>query len=492
MIRLLTEHLAGLFNWVCSVSLMAAILVALIVVFQQVFKNRLKPRWLYLMWLLVIMRLILPWGPESEFSIYHWIDYSNSFYSDVQLSPDRMVGADQGATDSFTYRHVFVLIWVVGVCLLAAYTVWVNGIFALKLKRDTVAVTDTRVRELFYECKTRMGVQTSIGLVQSSQLASPALFGFLKPVLIIPHNLAGSLNDDEWRHIFLHELAHSKRNDIKVNGLMYALLIIHWFNPVLWYAYRRMRDDQEIASDALALSCLNPEQRQDYGYTLIKLLESFSQPARAMGSVNWIGHKAQLQRRMRMIKQFKAQSYRWSFLGAAIMVFISGCTLTNPPMESTSSPLASSAITSADKPAGSEQQVMPESSTKPAGAGDQLQSVADNSAQLSDSAGADSTKTEAKPQPAETRPAAADQRPMPVASTREPTAAPAASERRVPVQESRPAAAQAQKPRAVPSERQSAPAPAPRVIPAGSSVTETSPEQSRPAAPTAESAPSAR
>ncbi|MBS5910090.1 MAG: hypothetical protein KID09_05430 [Paenibacillus macerans] len=41
------------------------------------------------------------------------------------------------------------------------------------------------------------------------------------------------------KYIFLHELVHHKRKDIAVNWAMTVLLIMHWFNPVLWYAYRR-------------------------------------------------------------------------------------------------------------------------------------------------------------------------------------------------------------------------------------------------------------
>jgi bla regulator protein BlaR1 len=145
----------------------------------------------------------------------------------------------------------------------------------------------------------------------------------------MPQSLINSLHEEQLRHIFLHELAHCKRNDIAINGLMQILLIFHWFNPVLWYAYQRMREDQEIASDALALTYLDPTKRQDYGYTLIQLLENYANPIKVPGNVNLSGSKSQLQRRIIMIKQFHSNSYRWSFIGLAALLIISSCSLTN-------------------------------------------------------------------------------------------------------------------------------------------------------------------
>ncbi|KQX51712.1 M56 family metallopeptidase [Paenibacillus sp. Root444D2] len=344
-VKRLTEHLMDLFDWVWSVSTMASVLVVLIIVMQHVLRHRLKPRWHYLLWLLVIIRLVLPWGPESEFSIYNWIGYTDAVHSTVQVNQEELLTravVSESAAHSI-YRNV-VVVWLLGVCFFGIYTIRINGKFARKMKIETVTITDERILELFNQCKKMMSIHKSIALVESCNLATPTLFGFIKPQLIMPKTILNSLNDDQLQHVFLHELAHSRRNDIGVNWFMHALLIIHWFNPVLWYAYRRMREDQEIASDALALSYLTPDKTQDYGYTLIKLLENFSRPVQNVGNVNLTGSKIQLQRRIKMIKQFKTNSYRWSFLGIAAIIIISGCALTNPKDSSTSTPLQSTAV----------------------------------------------------------------------------------------------------------------------------------------------------
>ncbi|RTE10161.1 M56 family metallopeptidase [Paenibacillus whitsoniae] len=441
VVQLLTEHLARLFDWVCSVSIMATILVALILVLQYILKDRLKPRWLYLMWLLVILRLVLPWGPESEISIYNWIGYPELHSSDAIMIQGGLTSASPSDSSHVDFKAIIAVIWALGVCVGGIYAGWVNWNFARKIRKNVVAVTDARVEAIFHECHTMMGGHLSTQLVQSSRLETPALYGFRKPVVIIPHTLAETLNDEQLQHVFLHELAHRKRNDIKVNALMYVLLIIHWFNPVLWYAYRRMQDDQEVASDALALSYLPSDRRQAYGYTLIRLLERISQPVQTVGHVNLIGNKVQLQRRMRMIKQFKPKSYGWSFLGLAIMLMISGCTLTSPKQESSSVPLASSPVTDLQSTSGeTTKETLKETSTATDAANSKDQQQKDATTVV------DSTPHDITPGTSVTQAANSDSKPVPNESP-----APA-----VELRATQPASAQTPAPVAVPGRTEDA------------------------------------
>lgn len=61
------------------------------------------------------------------------------------------------------------------------------------------------------------------------------------------------LSTRELHHVFLHELAHVRRADSLQNGLLLILQALHWFNPVVWFAFRCLRADRELAADALAL-----------------------------------------------------------------------------------------------------------------------------------------------------------------------------------------------------------------------------------------------
>lgn len=332
------ELLKGIFEWILSVSAMAAITVVLIMLTQRILHKRIKPRWHYLMWLLVMVRLLLPWDLESDLSIYNWLSYSHGIHeidSEVQIgTPEGLAAVD--SVGAILYRYS-IYVWLLGISIFGLYTWVINRKFALKITKQTTPITDIGILQLFTQCQRLMSVHKRVTLVVSDQLTMPTLFGLWNPRLVLPQRVMDSLDQEQIRHIFLHELAHCKRNDIAINWIMQFLLIIHWFNPVLWYANQRMREDQEIASDALALSYLEPAKWANYGYTLIQLLESYTRPVSVPGNVNLSGSKSQLKRRIMMIKQFELHSYRWSFVGLAAILIISGCSLTNANVDKQSS-----------------------------------------------------------------------------------------------------------------------------------------------------------
>ena len=57
--------------------------------------------------------------------------------------------------------------------------------------------------------------------------------------------------------MLLHEAVHLRRADNAWNLLASALLVLHWFNPIAWWAWRRLRTDQEMSCDAAVL-CREP------------------------------------------------------------------------------------------------------------------------------------------------------------------------------------------------------------------------------------------
>lgn len=99
--------------------------------------------------------------------------------------------------------------------------------------------------------------------------------------------------------------------------------------PVLWYAYKKMREDQELSCDAAAISHIHPDEVKEYGYTIIKLLENYKQSSWVPAVAHFSADKSQLKRRIQMITFFKKNSYKWSVLGLAVIIVLSGCALTN-------------------------------------------------------------------------------------------------------------------------------------------------------------------
>ena len=86
-----------IFDWLIETSIMASILVVLILCIKVLFRNKLTPRWQYMLWIILIIRLVLPWSPDSSYSIYSVLTYKNddAFISSrnpvaIFLSKERM------------------------------------------------------------------------------------------------------------------------------------------------------------------------------------------------------------------------------------------------------------------------------------------------------------------------------------------------------------------------------------------------------------------
>jgi len=97
-------------------------------------------------------------------------------------------------------------------------------------------VTDQQILDLLEDCKMQMGVRTIVAVVVTDRTRSPALFGFLRPRILLPQGLIETLSLDELHYVFLHELAHLKRRDIYLAWLVCLLQVLHWFNPLIWPA----------------------------------------------------------------------------------------------------------------------------------------------------------------------------------------------------------------------------------------------------------------
>ncbi|MDQ0417646.1 bla regulator protein BlaR1 [Croceifilum oryzae] len=362
IVNTMYTYLQYFFNWVLDASIMASVLVVLVLLMKGLLRDKLTIRWQYLLWTIVMVRLLLPWAPESSYSIYNFLPS----FQDVSSLFDRAVSSEEVATtdvsssekavplsknamspvvggqqqDSFNISNYIpsvpsdiplLSIWLSGVVCLSALLFLIHKRINSNLKKQPL-ITDERAVQVFEQCKRDMSMMNQhIPLVHSNQIPGPAVFGFYRPRIILSDTHIRDLDDDELRYIFYHELSHIKRRDVGVNSLMNVFLILHWFNPILWYAYYRMREDQEIACDALALTFVGSEQKEGYGHTIIRLLENEmkSHSLSLSISARLVGKKSHIKRRITMIKKFNKKAYRLSILGVAAVAALSVGIFTN-------------------------------------------------------------------------------------------------------------------------------------------------------------------
>src|SRR5665648_1141707 len=75
---------------------------------------------------------------------------------------------------------------------------------------------------LMQECARKLGIRKSLPIICMNGIDTPCLYGIVSPKLLLPKSLVNRLNNENMRHIFIHELSHYKRNDILINWLAVA------------------------------------------------------------------------------------------------------------------------------------------------------------------------------------------------------------------------------------------------------------------------------
>ena len=101
-----------------------------------------------------------------------------------------------------------------------------------------------------------MGIHRDIPVYSTAFLKSPIIVGLLKPCIYLPIHLISDYNESDMRYMLLHELQHYKHHDAIGSFLMNLAGVVYWFNPLVWYALKEMRNDREVACDTSVLKCL--------------------------------------------------------------------------------------------------------------------------------------------------------------------------------------------------------------------------------------------
>jgi TonB family protein len=218
--------------------------------------------------------------------------------------------------------HVFLILWLACALYFGMYILLKNIKFRNAIKKEPL-LTEKRVLDLLEECKVRMKIHTPLKITITNKVKSPALFGYIRPRLLLPAGVSEKLNDAELSYMFMHELGHLKRHDIGVSWIISFLQIFQWFNPFVWLAFHQMRIDQESACDASVLSRIKHDQTIDYASTIVGFLENFCRNHKLPALVGILENQTQIKKRITMIVNYRKYSKIMKFFSTALLVIVS-------------------------------------------------------------------------------------------------------------------------------------------------------------------------
>ena len=304
-----------------QVALYSAAITAGILLFRFILKNRISSKLQYLMWWLLILRLLMPVTPDIglHFNLQDMLlkqahqaelptpapvlDVAPASVPSTQSSYESVAPAVQPDTDVAPSQHVnpakstdwysiVFVVWLLGAIGFLGWLIFVKLRYYESLQH-LMAGGPREVYELYDRCCKELGVKPlPLWIVNKSMSPGIAFFG--EPVLLVPLSLCN--DESRLRFALLHELTHKKRGDHYMTLLLNILRAVYWFDPVVHFAFSELRADMESACDSDVLAYIGHEQKRGY---LTVILEMFSYDTEPILGMSQIRSKRMAKRRMK-------------------------------------------------------------------------------------------------------------------------------------------------------------------------------------------------
>ena len=252
-----------LFLTVLNMSLTASYLILFVMFIRLPLKK--APKFIsYALWVVVAFRLISPFSFESIFSLIPQNTTIVTIPRDIiyQQSPQINSGiqaSDSSANNILPAPVIGNSINPLQVCVDIGTYIWILGIIIL-LSHSVLSVLKLK--------KQLKGAQlTKQNIYESEHLKTPFVLGIARPKIFLPAHLS----KEERHYILLHEQTHIQRKDHLIKMFAFLIAAVHWFNPLVWIAFRLMSLDMEYSCDESVLKSLDKTIKKTYAASLLTL-----------------------------------------------------------------------------------------------------------------------------------------------------------------------------------------------------------------------------
>ena len=311
-------------NLILSLSLSASILSVILFLLKPILKDKLPKKIQYYLWLVVILRLIVPFSFES--SVMNQLFYDESVEisdvksidlpannesiehnSSVQVRDNTskkivITKQDESSIQVFIkfFQKNAIYMWFTGMCLIFCFHVIGYFRYIHNLKKNNIFSKDVEMKVL----NTLLKQNEVIRLYRNDNVSTPMLIGIIRPMLIIPNH---DFNENQLRHMFVHEITHMRHFDIAIKWLSMIAISIHWFNPLAYAVRKEMSRACELACDEVSIKNFSLNDKRAYGDMLLDIAESQVAPLGVI-QATLFEEKKSLKSRLIAIKNNKKKS----------------------------------------------------------------------------------------------------------------------------------------------------------------------------------------
>jgi len=311
-----------LFLKIINMSISASWLVLAVLILRFVLKK--APKWInVLLWGIVAIRLICPFSFESTLSLIPsaetiplniGMDTTPTINSGISAINNAVNPIISQSNTPMAGSSVNLLQITIGIY----EYIWIFGMIALALY---TAISYWRLRR-----KVDTAVRYKDNIFQSENVSFPFVLGIIKPRIYLPFKMNGQYLE----YVVAHEQAHICRKDHWWKPLGFLLLMIHWFNPLMWLAYVLLCRDIELACDEKVIKELGNEQRGDYTQALV----ACSVNRRMIAACPLAFGEVSVKERVKSVMNYKKPAFWVIIISVIVCVGVAVCFLTNPKQDS--------------------------------------------------------------------------------------------------------------------------------------------------------------
>lgn len=277
--------LQEVFYWIFNMSITATITGVLIMLVRLI--KKIPRRLTVFLWIIPFLRMTFPFGLNSPYGLMSLLSKITTKTIVVyQPTDDIAFSMINSVMAADTYFPITYKTNILDTIFCVASVVWI--IVSLAIIFMLVVTYFTTI----YEIKDATHLKDNIYL--SEKVISPAVYGIIKPKIILP----ASYKDRDIEFIVLHENTHIRSLDNLWRIMAFVIASVHWFNPFCWLFLKCFLADLELSCDERVLTKIGSDRAKDYASSLLESRQGATVFASAFGG-------AKIRTRIENILSFK-------------------------------------------------------------------------------------------------------------------------------------------------------------------------------------------
>lgn len=290
-------------SWMIQNSITMSFVIIFYMLATKILQKNYVAKWRYYSWVIPVLALLIPLRIpipvllKSESRFGRLLCQTQKISKSLPQTNAAISNYHQG----ISWNQILTFVWISGIILFFCYFVWKHIRFLAVIKRWRIKIKDKYILEIYHDLASEMQISNIPELIYCSCVQTPMMFGFFKPVLLLPHS---DYAEADLKFLLKHELVHYQRKDIWYKLLIFLATVIYWFHPAVHWMAQEISAQCEISCDEEVIRNQEKAERKRYGNLILSMIESQTK-MNTVFTTNFQNRKSQVKDRILYIMNGK-------------------------------------------------------------------------------------------------------------------------------------------------------------------------------------------